>query len=111
MRSRLRHDVDLLEKLPTDSPSRGALLEHVSLQVVRLCSLESPESRRDWSSFGFALVTAPLLLSLTVTLVQGGAWWQFALAPVTAVVGIACFYGIFESAQRVPRNAKGKRLV
>jgi hypothetical protein len=71
--------------------------------------MNQPEPSRDLSS-GFMAIGAAILLSIgcLVTALSGGWWWL--LFGLLAVLDLTTFYGIGESFQKVPRDAKGNRL-
>lgn len=106
LRSRLKHDVELIEKVP-ESDARTALLDLVQSEIHALRRWEV-DARRDWTSFVFALICAPSFGFLTIWLVQQDDWWSW-LSVLTGTLSLVLLYGIFESAQRVPRDKKGRR--
>ncbi|GAA0363856.1 hypothetical protein GCM10009530_11930 [Microbispora corallina] len=107
IRERLKNDAEVLEKLP-DSDARTQLLELIGDEVRALRQYNS--AKRDLTSLGMALVAAPALGYLALWLAGLGPWWGPPAALVAGFLALACTYGIFESAQRVPRDAKGRRL-
>jgi hypothetical protein len=72
--------------------------------------MESSEPRRNTAVGVMALVVTLILLVVTVLLVLAGGWWLLLAVPVV-FTGAACAYGVRESFQVVPRDAKGRRLV
>ncbi len=101
------HDVELAEKLP-DSEARTALLDLVysDVQALRRYDLEA---RRDVPMLVVALIAAPLLGYLTIWVIRQDGWWVLPAAVFSGVATLLFVYGIFESAQRVPRDQKGRR--
>jgi len=109
LRSRLKHDVELVEKLP-DSLARAVLLDFVHEEAKALTKYEL-EASRQWPLFVFSLMVAPSLGYLTVWLIRDqNGWWTVPAAAVAGVVTLLFVYGIFETGQRVPRDKDGKRL-
>lgn len=109
LRNRLKHDVELLEKLPDESEAKEALLSSVARQIKRIERAEQ-DSSRDVPMLVLALVTAPLLGYLTLWLIQRGHWWTAILAVPTGVLGLVFVYGIFDSAENAPRGSTRRRL-
>lgn len=109
LRANLKHDAEILAKLPPDSSAYAALLRLVEAQVARMAKLET-EATRHWSMFVVALLVTPLLGWLTIWLVQTATWWSILLAAPVGLLAIVFVYGIFETAQKVPRDSKGKRI-
>lgn len=109
LRSRLKHDVELVEKLP-DSPARDVLLDFVHEQAKALTKYEL-EASRHWNLFVSSLFIAPSLGYFTVWLIsEQSGWWTVPAAAVAGVATLLFVYGIFETGQRVPRDKDGKRL-
>jgi hypothetical protein len=106
-RRALKHDSEIVKNLPKDSEAQKALLSNIEAQIVAI-RMEATR-RRDWSSFALAVVGAPLMGWLTVTLAFSDQWWWKALALVTGSITIVFIYGAFESAQRADRDEKGRR--
>lgn len=109
LRSRLKHDVDLVEKLPDGSGAQEKLLTHIEGQITRISKLET-DATRDWSSFVLAIVSAPSLGVLTIYLAGREHWLAWIAAVFSGLLALVFVYGIFESAQRVPRDKKGHRV-
>lgn len=105
--TRLRR-LELLEKLPEGSEARTLMLDHVAAQTRRLTSQQT--GSRDLPTFVVSLLAAPVLGLLAIYLWQRGHWWGVPLAVFVGLLGVIFMYGIFESGQRVPRDAKGKRV-
>jgi hypothetical protein len=108
-RARVRHDAELLEKLPADSSAREALLEHIEHQVRAITETERNGSR-DPAMLAFALFVTPPLGYLAIWLFQRGTWWGILGGGLSATLAALFVYGIFETAAKVPRDAKGKRI-
>ncbi|MGL4173998.1 MAG: hypothetical protein ACRCTR_08005 [Actinomycetota bacterium] len=109
LRSRLRHDVELVEKLPEDSVARKMLLESIASQVDRVTKLET-ESSRDWEGTIIGTILVVIFLGLAVWLGGLGTWWAWVLAVLTGVFGLAGLAHVSETAQRVPRDEKGNKI-
>ena len=109
LRSRLRHDVELVEKLPADSTAQRKMLSHIESQIDRISKLET-EASRDVQSLVLALIFAPTLGILTLYLADRDHWLAWAAAVFSGLLALVFVYGIFESAQRVPRDQKGHRI-
>lgn len=109
LRARLKHDAEILEKLPPSSSAHKRLLGLLDTQIERVAKLETDASRH-WPSFVGALLTAPALGYATVWLFQRGTWWGVAAAIPVGLLTTVLIYGVFESAQRVPRDKAGKRI-
>jgi ABC-type amino acid transport system permease subunit len=109
LRSHIRYDVDTLVKLPDGSAARRALDQLVSSRVEKLRKVEV-EGRVDLTMLVVSLIATPLLVWTTVWLFGHPGWiWKFG-SVITGVVAFVFVYGIFESAQRVPRDEKGRVL-
>lgn len=107
-RSQLRHDIDMLDKLPKDSDAYRLMLTRITRQISRL---EGPlHGRRNWPTFVLALVFAPGSGLLMIYLWNFGSWWSYLLAIPAGLLTVVFLYGIFESGQKVPRDGKGRRL-
>lgn len=65
----------LVEKVP-ESPARVPLLDLVESEVRALRRWEI-EARRDWTSFVFAVLTAPSMGYLTLWLIEQDHWWTW----------------------------------
>lgn len=107
IRSRLKHDAEVLEKLP-ESRARNDLIELLRDEIAVLRRYD--QGRRDIPMMVVALLATPLLGYLTIWLAQLGKWWSIGLAIPFGLLALVFAYGIFETAQRVPRDSKGKRL-
>ena len=109
LRDRIKHDVELVEKLP-DSRARDGMLDLVEREVRDLNRFDATASR-DLPMFGLSLVSAPLLGYLTLWLIRDQhGWWTVPTAVVSGLLALLFVYGIFETGQRVPRDKGGKRL-
>nr|WP_146177678.1 hypothetical protein [Sphaerisporangium cinnabarinum] len=104
---RLDHDVERVAKLP-ESEARTLILERIR-RTVEAQSAE-PEGRRDTPMLVVSVILTGALGWLTVWLVANGAWWSYTLAAVAALLCLLFVYGIFETAQKVPRDEKGRRI-
>lgn len=116
LRSRLKHDAEVLEKIPAESSAHAGLLQLIEVQVDRIAKLET-EASRNWNTFVGALVAAPVCFWGAAAIAASGPWLgaggvilRVVLAAAVGFVGVACLYGIFESAQRVPRDENGDRI-
>lgn len=108
LRTRLRHDLDILKELP-DSAARDALLTHIDNEVSALVAYD--KARRDVPMLVVSLALAPTSGYLASWLIlTKDDWWALALGAVCAVVSILFLYGIFETGERVPRDKDGKRI-
>lgn len=107
MRSRLKHDVEVLEKLPAGTEARTRYEAYLAIQVERFAKLET-ESRRDIQGLVIAgfLVVGVGAIALYCFALEG--WWWWICGVVLSVFAIAGLSTMFEAAQRVPRNEKGK---
>lgn len=107
LRQRLRHDVELLEKLPEDSEARNRLLTLLDKEIEQLVLVDT-EGKRDWTGFGTSLVLVVALGGLGLWLwgLDAALWRALALIPwLFALVGLT---SILESLQKIPRDEKGK---
>lgn len=109
LRSRLRHDAEVLEKLPPGSAAHTELLDLVATQVTRIAQLETDASR-NWPMLVGAALATPFAFWGTIELATADHWWWWIVAVGLGFTGLALLYGIFESAQRVPRDKDGNRL-
>lgn len=105
-RSAAKEEAELLALLPTDSDAYRMLAAHVTRRVERL----TQPGTRDWPMFVVALLVAPVLGWTTIWLVQRGTMWSWLLAPLAGLAFLIFLYGLFETAQKVSRDTKGKRL-
>jgi hypothetical protein len=108
-RAMLRFDVELLAKLPDSSAAHKRLLKQLDDRLAKFGDYEATASR-DIPMLVVSIVTAPGLAYLAIWLTTRDEWWAIALAVPTATFSLLFLYGIFECAQRVPRDSKGKRL-
>jgi hypothetical protein len=106
IRSRIKHDAEVVEKLP-DSEARTELLDLLRDEVDELRLYN--QGRRNLPTLAMAFVAALATGYLTVWLARQGAWWELLAIP-SGFLTVVLVYGVFESAQRVPRDEKGKRL-
>ncbi len=109
LRSRLKHDIELLEKLPEGSEPHAVMLDHISAQVHRMTAREDTASR-DWPMFVVSVIAAPGLGLMSVYLWQQHHWWGILLASLSGLLAVIFLYGLFETGQRVPRDSRGKRI-
>jgi hypothetical protein len=109
MRSRLRHDVQMLSELPPDSPAHKTLLAHVGDRIEHLAKFET-EATRSWDSFVIALFISVGFGALALWLFTSDRWYWWLSGVPMAVIALATLTIMFEAAQRVPRDPKGKRL-
>lgn len=68
-----------------------------------------PEPSRDTAIGIMALVVSLACLVGIVLVILAGGWWLW-LPVVLVPLGITCAYGVTESFQKVPRDAKGNRI-
>jgi len=109
LRANLRHDIEMLEKLPEGSDARTKMLAFVDSQVERFAKLET-EASRDRIGFSIGLFMSVGFGALGLwCATQGGFWWMFGA--VWAWSGSLLSLGLlFDSAQRVPRDEKGTKI-
>jgi hypothetical protein len=107
VRSNLRHDGETLEKLP-EGAAKEELLRLVERQVSGL--RRSLDGQRNTGVLVMALIATPLLGVFALWLFQRDTWWGLVSGAVVSFLAISCAYGIFESAERVPRDSKGRRI-
>jgi hypothetical protein len=109
LRSRIKHDIELLVQLPESAPARDALLSIINSDIETLGAYHT--AKRDWSMFVVAIICAPLLGYLAVWLVvEQDGWWTVPVAFVSGLFAVIFVYGIFEAGERVPRDEHGKRI-
>jgi hypothetical protein len=101
IRSRLKHDSEILEKLPAESDARKGLLEVIADDVRALREYQA--ATRNWPMFGFAIVTAAATVYATIWLIARGEWWSLLLALPVGFLATVLIYGTFESAVRKKR--------
>lgn len=108
-RSRLKHDLDLLEKIPEETEARKLFEDYLAEQVRRFSTLET-NSSRNWQNviIGSALVGAFLALTLYWGTRDHWAWWVVATVP--AAFALAGLVYVFEAAQRRPRDDEGNPI-
>lgn len=108
LRTRLRHDVEIVKDLP-DSSARASLLTHINNEIAALVAYD--KARRDLPMLIVALALAPTFgyLASWLILVKG-EWWALALGVVCAVASVVFLYGIFEAGERVPRDTDRNRI-
>ncbi len=107
-RESVREDAQTLALLPADSKSYAAMERWLEEQIEFLRTFEKDASR-DWPMFAVSVVAAPALAYATIELAVAGQWWQYVLAATTGMLAIVFVYGIFECAERVPRDKDRKR--
>lgn len=108
LRATLRHDVEMLEKLPTGSAPHKLLLSSIERQLKRIDLLDT-EASRDVQG---AVISALMIIGLgylALWLIGNGEWWGIGLATVTGILVGAGIGSMFDDLQRVPRDEKGKR--
>lgn len=108
-RSRLKHDVELLEKIPTGTRARSLFEDYLAAQVERFADFET-KAERHWPN---VLIGAPftlVVLGLTVFLLSRDDWWWWAVATVPFAVALAALVVVYEAALRVPRDEDKKPL-
>lgn len=109
LRSKLRHDIEMLEKLPKDSSAHRRLLQYIDAQVERFANLET-ESSRDWNGLVGGFVSAVVLWAGFLYLIPMDTWWSWILGVLVGLFALVAMILIFESAAKVPRNPKGVRI-
>lgn len=108
LRADLKHDAEVAKLLPDDGHARREM-EGLLLQEVR--SLRRYASGRRQLGFTFmAIVGTALVGYLAIWLLRQEAWWTVAMGILAGLSTLPFLYGIFESAEKVPRDEKGKRL-
>lgn len=107
LRNRLRHDAEIVEKLP-ESAARTELLELVNDEVKALRQYDA--GTRNWTMLVVAIIGAAICWYGAIWLVMRATWWSVPAGVVVGFVALAFTYGIFESAQRVQRDRDGKQL-
>jgi hypothetical protein len=106
LRARLKHDAELVKDFP-DSDARTALLKLVEDDVEALRHFDS--GSRNQSSLALAVAGTVLLGYLAIWLFAREGWWVI-LGALVGLLATVFLFGIFESAQKVPRDEKGKRI-
>lgn len=109
VRARLRHDIELLDKLPAGSPAYQRLESYLDGQVERFTKLET-ESSRDVQG---AIISFVLVLAFAFTgvwLVSLGAWWQAVPGLVSLLFAAVGTGETYKAVQRVPRDEAKKPL-
>lgn len=109
MRSRLKHDVELLEKLPPESEARTKYEAYLAIQVDRFAKLET-ESSRDIQGLVISGIMVVIFGAAALVLFSLDGWWWWIGGVVIAIFSLAGLSSMFDDAQRVPRDAKGKRV-
>ena len=99
----LAHDAEIAMKLP-EGEARTAVLNLVELEAR---ALADTNRRRDVPMLVVSLVCAVGLGYLTTWLVTDPNWWRLMLAILTGTGALLFTYGVFECAQKVPRDSKG----
>lgn len=108
LRAQLKADASIAATLPPGS-TRERLLRHIDERVTALIDGETKKTR-DYPMLAVSLILAPSLAYLTVWLVQRGTWWGYVCAVVCGVFALLFIYGIFETATKAERDAKGIRV-
>jgi len=109
LRSRLRHDIELLNSLPTDSAAHTNLLQHIEHQLLNLSKLET-EGKRDWQGL---IISAVLVLAFAAGaywFIDRLTWWGWVTGGTLALFALVGLGEVFGRAQRVPRDNKGNKL-
>lgn len=109
IRTRLRHDVELLEKFPPDSEARRKFEVYLSEQVDHFAKYETA-SKRDVQGLVIAGVLVVGFGALALWLFTLEDWWWWILAASIAIFALAGLATMYESAQKIPRDDKGKPL-
>ena len=109
LRSRLRHDIEMLEKLPKDSAAHAKLLGYIDAQMERFAKVET-DSRRDWNGLIGGTVASVVLGVAFMGLGAYDTWWSLMLRVLAVLSGLTALIVVFESAGKVPRNEKGHRI-
>lgn len=108
LRSRLNHDVDLLQRLPPGSPPHDHLLEKIDRQLRTIESIDR-EASRDVSSavIAFLLIVGLTFASVWLWAIQ--VWWGYLLAIGIAIFALAGIASMIDSLELVPRDEKGRK--
>lgn len=109
LRSRLRHDAELLDKLPEGSEAHKTLLDHLNDQLERIAKSES-EGKRDIYGSVLGGFVAIGFAWLTVFLYTQDDWWWRVFSPVTAFLAVFGLSYIFDRIQKVPRDEKNNPI-
>lgn len=107
LRTAIRHDAETLKTLPADSQSAKALKSFPAGQIERLARASSEDVTRNVPMLVVAFLATPLLGWGAIALYQRGGMWV-ALAILMGMLAMLFLHGIFETAQKVPRDGKGK---
>ncbi|KAA1426466.1 hypothetical protein [Nocardioides antri] len=106
LRSRLRHDVDMLDKLPEGTAARASMLGYLDEQISRIRKLDA-EATRDVTASVLGAVLALVFIWGAIWLIDREDWWWQIMAAGPAVLALAALIYLFEAVQRVPRDDKG----
>lgn len=109
LRSRLRNDIALLEQLPPGSPAHDRLLEHIDYQVGHIAELDRNASR-DIQGAIISGIMIVLFGVLGFWLLNLDDWWWRVAGGIILVFPLAGLSSMYDDLQRVPRDAKGKRV-
>lgn len=104
-RSRIRDDIEILDKLPAESPAADALRAHIERAILRL--VESDQThRRDPSG----LILTAFFVAATAWTVRAAAtgsdWWFLAVFGL----GLFAIAGFATSFPKVPRDESGREI-
>lgn len=106
-RTAIREEAEILEKLREGSSAYETLQALLDAEVAELANRR--DWKRNWPMAIFSLICAPGLGYLALWLTQREGWWGWLLATPVALFAIVFLYGLFDSVQLAPRNAKGNR--
>jgi hypothetical protein len=109
VRSRLKHDVELLEKLPEGTAARESYEKYLETQVNRLAKLET-ESSRDLQGLVISVVLVVAIGGFGLWLMTLDHWVGWVIGVAAIVFAAAGLGSVFDDAQKVPRDEKGKRI-
>ena len=99
----LRRDLEIWKLLPEQSRARGQLLEHIDDKVIK--NTAGPVHRRDALGVGLAAVLLAASVSLAVTGLNLGGWWNL-LWLGSALLALLAAIGLADSLRKISREAK-----
>lgn len=104
-RSRIRDDIEILDRLPAESPAADPLRAHIERSVLRLVESERTH-RRDSGGLILTAFFAAATAWAVRAAVTGSDWWFIA------VVGLGLFTiaGFATSFPKVPRDERGREI-
>ena len=99
----LRRDLEILKLLPEQSRARGQLLEHIDNKVIK--NTAGPAHRRDALGVGLAAVLLASSVTLAVTGLNLGGWWNL-LWLGSGLLALFGAVGLADSLRKISRDAK-----